>query len=394
MSMNLEGIRVVELTHWVAGPVAGQILGEWGADVIHVERAGVGDVTRTNGPFYKGESLYYRVFNRDKRSVTLDITKPEGLETILKMIEKSDVFLTNYRVAFLEKCGLTYEKIKERNPKIIACYISGFGLYGRYKDKKALDMVMQAMSGLMDCTGDPDGHPQKIGTIIGDYIGGYQAALGISIALLGRERTGKGQLVDIAITDALICGLEWRIPEYRLTGKTTERTGNRRPTVAPCNLYKTKDSYIYIAAASQKMFEKLSELIGDKRLHSPEFANNTLRIQNVEKLDAIVSEWLKDKTRAQALDMVEKAGVPNGPLLSPADLANDDYVDEKGVVFEIDDPVLGKIPTMGTPIKMGSGYRTNHIAPPTLGQHNREVYEEYLGWDATKVDEMKKAGII
>lgn len=394
MGMNLEEIRVVELTHWVAGPVAGQILGEWGADVIHVERAGSGDVTRMNGPFYKKESLYYRSFNRDKRSVTLDISKPEGLEAILEMIEKSDVFLTNYRVAFLEKCGLTYERIKERNPRAVACYISGFGLYGRYKDKKALDMVIQAMSGVMACTGDPDGRPVKVGTIIGDYIGGYQAALGILIALLGRERTGKGQLVDIAITDALICGLEWRIPEYRLTGKTTERTGNRRPTIAPCNLYTTRDGYVYIAAASQSMFDRLAELIGDERLKTQAFSKNSLRVANVEELDGIISGWLKEKTKAEAVELLEKAGVPSGPLVTPADLANGDYVDEKKLVIEVNDPMVGSIPLMGSPIKMGSGYRDRHMAPPTLGQHNGEVYREYLGWDGEKLDSMRKEGVI
>lgn len=394
MAMNLEGIRVVEFTHWVAGPLTGQILGEWGADVIHVERVGTGDVTRGNGPFHEGESLYYRAFNRDKRSITLDIGKPEGLETLLQLIEQADVFLTNFQVSFLHKCGLTYELIKARNPKIVACYISGFGLTGRYKDKKALDMVMQAMSGQMACNGEPDGIPLKTGTISGDYNGAYQAVQGITIALLGRERTGEGQLVDIAITDALICGLEWRIPEYRLTGKTTLRTGNRRPTVAPCNLYATKDGYVYIAASSQKMYEKLVALIGDNRLKEERFSNNAQRVANVEALESLILEWLKDKPSAEVVPALEEAGVPSGPLYTPIDLANDNYVDEKELVIQVEDPVLGTIPMMGSPIKMASGYRTTHTGAPKLGQHNAEVYREFLGWNDEKLKKMAEAGVI
>ena len=394
MSMNLEGLRVIELTHWVAGPLAGQILGEWGADVIHVERAGTGDVTRGNGPFYQGESLYYGSFNRDKRSISLDITKSEGLEILLQLIETADVFITNYTASYLERCGLNYDVIKARNPKVIACYISAFGLYGRYKDKKALDMVMQAMSGQMACNGDPDGIPFKTGTITGDYNGAYQAVQGILIALWGREHTGEGQLVDVAITDALICGLEWRIVEQRLTGKTCLRTGNRRPTVAPCNLYPAKDGYVYIAASSQKMYEGLARLIGDERLNDERFANNTLRVQNVEELEAIICSWLKDKSCDWLVPMLEKAGVPNGPLNTPMDLANGDYVDEKDLVIEVEDPVLGKIPMMGTPIKMSSGYRSEHRGAPKLGQHNREIYQGLLNWSDEKLHEMAEAGLI
>lgn len=394
MPMHLEGIRVIELTHWVAGPLAGQILGEWGADVVHVERIKVGDVTRGNGPFYNGESLYYRAFNRDKRSISLDFTKPEGLEVLFQLIEKADVFITNYTVDYLEKLGLNYERIKLRNPKVIACYISGFGLTGRYKDKKALDMVMQAMSGQMACNGEPDGPPFKTGTITGDYNGAYQAVQGILIALLGRERTGQGQLVDISITDALICGLEWRIPEYRLTGKTSLRTGNRRPTVSPCNLFAARDGYVYIAASSQKMYDRLAELIDDERLKGEQFSNNALRVQNVEELECIISDWMRDKACAWLVPVLEKAGVPSGPLNTPVDLAEGDYVDEKELVIVVEDPVLGKIPMMGTPIKMLSGYRTEHIGAPKLGQHNAEVYRELLGWNDEKIKEMAEAGIV
>lgn len=394
MSMNLEGIRVVELTHWVAGPLTGQILGEWGADVVHVERAGAGDVTRGNGPFYKGESLYYRAFNRDKRSVTLNVGTPDGHEIMMQLLEKADVFVTNYTASFLKKNGLTYEEVKARNPGIIYCCISGFGLTGRYKDNKALDMVMQAMSGQMACNGEPDGIPYKTGTISGDYNGAYQAVQGILIALLGKQRTGQGQLIDISITAALICGLEWRIPEYRLTGKTSLRTGNRRPTVAPCNLYATKDGYVYIAASSQKMYEKLVELIGDKQMLDERFSDNAHRIANIEELEQIILNWLSDKETLPIVDVLQAAGIPSGPLFTPMDLANDTYVDEQQIVIPVDDPVLGTIPAMGTPIKMTSGYRSEHRGAPALGQHNSEIYREVLGWDDAKLTEMKEAGII
>lgn len=394
MAMNLEGIKVVELTHWVAGPLCGQILGEWGADVVHVERAGVGDATRANGPFVNGESLYYRTFNRDKRSVTLDVARPEGLEVLFQLIEKADVFVSNYMPNYLKKIGITYETVKARNPKAVVCFISGYGLYGRYKDKKAFDMVMQAMSGQMACNGEPDGIPYKTGTITGDYNGAYQAVQGILIGLLGRERSGEGCLVDIAIDDALICGLEWRIPEYRLTGKTSLRTGNRRPTVSPCNLYRTQDGYVYISCSSQRMYEKFCDLIGDPRMQDECFATSTLRVANADALDAIIEEWLADKTVTWTVSAMEKAGVPCGPLNTPEDLARDDYVDEKDLVFEVDDPVLGRIPTMGTPIKMNRGYRTEHMGAPTLGQHNEAVYGEWLSWGPDKLKELSESGII
>lgn len=393
--MNLSGIRVIEFTHWVAGPLAGQILGEWGADVIHVERVGTGDVTRENGPFYKGQSLYYRAFNRDKRSVTLDVSRPDGRETLFRLIEQSDVFLTNYTAHFLEKYGITYEALKARKSDLIACFLSGFGLTGRYREKKGFDMTMQAMSGLMALTGEPDGSPTKIGTIMGDYIGGYQAVIGILTALQGRNRTGQGQLIDVAITDSLIAGLEWRITECRLTGSTAGRTGNRRPTVAPCNLYRTTDGYIYIAASSQGLFERLARLIGDPRLQDEKFSSNKLRVANVEELDQIVQEWVGQYSKAEADEILEKAEIPSGLLQTPEDLAGDTYVDEKDLVVKVKDAALGEeIPLMGSPIRMSWGYRKAHIAPPLLGQHNREVYEELLGWDEAEQECRRRAGVI
>ena len=395
MDTNLQGIRVVELTHWVAGPLAGQILGEWGADVIHVERKGSGDVSRSIAPFYKGKSLYYRAFNRDKRSLSLDVTAEAGRKLLFRLLKEADVFITNYSTEFLEKHGLTWEIVHRECPRLIACYITGFGLTGPLSRKKSLDMVMQAMSGQMACTGEPDGIPYKTGTITADYSGAYQAVIGILTALLGRQRTGEGRLIDVGITDVMISALEWRIPEYRLTGKTTLRTGNRRPSTHPNNLYRAADGYLYIAASNQKMYERLCEVIGDPRMKEPRFAENPGRVANADALDAIIAEWTGGRSREELLGLLEQAGLPCGPLNTPADLAEGSYVDEKQLVMPLYDEELQEtIPYMNTAIKMDAGARECHRAAPPLGADTDEVLKEVLSLSEEEISELKRQGAV
>lgn len=394
MQMNLQGIRVLELAHWISGPLAGQILGEWGADVIKVERPGTGDITRSNFPKFKDESLYYRTFNRDKKSITLDTTSPEGREAFFQLIEQSDVLLTNFTTSFLEKVGITYETVRERNPKIVACFITGFGRTGKYKDKKALDMVMQAMSGLMSVTGEEGGRPLKVGTVIGDYIGAYQAVIGCLIGLLGRSIHGEGQMVDLGITDCLISGLEWRFTEQLLTGATSGKTGNRRANSGPSNLYEAQDGYVYIAANGQNLYDRLCEGIGDPELLDPMFANNDLRTRNYRALDEIIQRWVASMNQDEICGRLNQMGIPNGPVLSVQDLLKDSYLKDREMIVEVDDPVIGKLPLMQSPIKMSGGYRREHIAPPILGADNRAVYGGLLGWDEEKLENMRQKKII
>ena len=391
--MNLEGLRVLELAHWIAGPLAGQILGEWGAEVIKVERPKTGDITRANFPKYKGESLYYRTFNRDKKSITLDISSQEGKAVFFELVSQCDVLISNFTTSYLNKIGITYEELKKHNSNLIVCFISGFGRTGPYKDKKALDMVMQAMSGLMSMCGEENSRPLKVGTVIGDYIGAYQAVISVLIALEGRRRTGHGTMIDLGITDCIISSLEWRFTDYLLNGVSVKQTGNRRANSGPSDLYQTMDGYVYIAANGQNLYEKLCQGIGDERMKDDKFATNDLRVENHEELDGIIQGWAGKMTNNDLCAFLDQLGIPNAPVMSVEDLVRDPYLKERELLLNIEDPVLGEIPLMASPIKMEGG-RKDHLPPPLLGQDNKEVYNGLLGMDEQRMQKLKESGLI
>jgi crotonobetainyl-CoA:carnitine CoA-transferase CaiB-like acyl-CoA transferase len=391
----LEGIRILELTHFIAGPFCGQILAGMGADVIKIERPGEGEVGRQLGPHYKGESLYYTAFNLNKRAVTLNLQSEKGREMFKQMVREADVVIENLRPGVLDRMGLGYRDLSQLNPRLILTSISGFGQYGPYRDRQALDMVIQAMGGMMDLTGFPEGPPVKAGPVIADITTGIYGALGTMLALFARERYGIGQHVDMAMLDGLVTLLENAITVYLLQGTEIKRAGNNRPLTAPSNAYQAIDGYLYISANADNLFHRLMHLIGRPDLSAdPRFAGAYSRKQNEAELDQAISHWVAARSVAEAVNELDQAGIPSGPVNSIAQVAKDPHLKAREMILEVEHPVMGILPLLGFPVKLSATPGTVRLPPATLGQHNQEVYRELLGMTEEELAALRQEGVI
>lgn len=395
MKRCLEGIRVLELTHYIAAPYCGQLLADMGAEVIKIERPGEGDVGRSFLPKQGGESLYYAAYNRNKRAITLDIQKEEGKAILRRLVEKCDVVIENFRPGTLEHLGFGYEDLCKINPRIIMTSVSGFGQTGPYKSRQGIDMMIQAMGGLMDVTGDPVGPPIRPGTTIADHTGAVYAALGTMFALFHRERTGEGQRVDVALLDAVFTLLENYPSIYLLQGLEVKRAGNGRPLTAPSGAYKAKDGYIFITAMSDNLFQRLMKLVGQPEMATnPKYANPLLRKKSEEEINNVIIPWVAARKVATVMEELDTAGIPNGPVNSIGQISTDPQIKARGMVVEMDHPTVGRLPLIGNPVKLSATPGSMRIAPPLLGQHNDEVYATVLGMSAEEITAMKQEGII
>ncbi|KKM10155.1 hypothetical protein SY88_15730 [Clostridiales bacterium PH28_bin88] len=392
--MCLEGIRILELTHFIAGPFCGQLFADMGAEVIKVERPG-GEVGRHFGPFHHGESLYYTAYNRNKRAITLNLQAEKGRQLFKRLVEQSDVVLENFRPGLLNRMGIGYEHLRQVNPRLVMTSISGFGQYGPYKDRQALDMVVQAMGGIMDQTGFPDGPPVKAGPVIADITAGVYGALGTMFALFDRERTGVGQYVDVAMLDAVFAFLENFVTIYLLQGTETKRAGNSRPLTAPGNAYRAKDGYIYISANADNLFQRLMNLVGHPEMgNDPRYADASSRKQREEELDRVIAAWVAERSVSEAVRELDQASIPSGPVNTVAQIAVDPHIRAREMVVEVDHPVIGRLPLVGIPVKMSRTPGEVRFPPALLGQYNEEVYSGLLNIPAEELAALTEEGII
>lgn len=393
---SLEGIRVLELGHYIAAPYCSQLLADMGADVIKIERPGEGDAARTFGPYEKGESLYYLAYNRNKRGVSLNLQSKEGKELFLKLVKKADVLVENQRPGFMRKLGFSYEELKEVNPRLVMASISGFGQNGPYKDRPALDMIVQAMGGPMSMTGFPDAPPTKAGFAVVDFTTGIYTALGIMFALYHREKTGKGQFVDVAMLDSVFTLLENFPIAYALQGYIPPRVGNSRVVTGPSNAYKAEDGYVYIAAVADPHYKKLMNLIGRPELASdPEFATSFKRKQAQKFLDPIIENWVSQYTVEEVFKMLSEEGIPAAPVNNIEQLVKDPHIKERDMMVEIEHPTIGKLPLVGNPIKLSdTPVQMRSVPPSVVGQHNQEVLTELLGLSEADVLALQEQNVL
>lgn len=396
MRVPLEGVKVLDLSRVLAGPFCCMVLGDMGADVVKVERAARGDDVRSVGDKVGGESLYYLMMNRNKRGVTLDFRHPEGIALLKAIVKKADVLVENFRAGTMEKMGCGYDVLKEINPRLIMASISGFGQDGPYADYACYDMIAQAMSGLMDLTGEPDRAPVTTGTFVVDYATGLYAALGIVGALRAREATGVGQHVDVALLDTAVSFLITAIPEYLLLGKKMTRRGNRDRYCAPANLFRTKDGrWVFVAAATDSLFPQLVKVMGrEEILQDPRFARNEARMQHIEESEALLAEWVAVRTADEVVNLVRGAGLPCAKVATIDEVVEDPQVRHREMLVEIDHPTVGRFPMHGLNIHYSHTRQEIRRPPPLLGQHNTEVYGEWLGLDAQAVARLSADKII
>lgn len=395
MSEPLQGVRVLDLTRVLAGPFCTLQLADMGAEVIKIERPKYGDDTHFFGPFKNGESGYFIMLNRGKKGITLDFKKPRAVEIFKKMVEKADVVVENFKPGVMAKLGIGYEELKKINPRIIYASISGFGQSGPYWERPGYDIVAQAMGGLMSITGFPENPPTRVGSSVGDLSAGMYGALAIMMALYSREKTGKGQLIDVALMDAIFSFCETNVVRYTMGDIIPKRVGSRHPLSAPFDIYQAKDGYVVIAVANEPLMSKLFELMGKPELHKdPRFETDAKRSEHDLELKEIIEEWLTDYTVEQAVDEMLAHSIPSSPVLTIPQVCADPHIAARKMLVEINHPIAGKVKIPGSPMKLSETPANVTGTAPTLGQHNEEVLASILGYDGEAVRQLKEDGII
>ncbi|KOF19418.1 CoA-transferase [Ensifer adhaerens] len=385
MEAPLKGIRVLELARILAGPWIGQTLADLGADVIKVESP-AGDDTRTWGPpFVAGEdgekldAAYFHACNRGKRSVVLDFTTQEGQEAVRRLVAQSDVLLENFKVGGLQKYGLDYESLKKVNPRLIYCSVTGFGQDGPYAHRAGYDYIVQGMSGIMDLTGEPDREPQKIGVAFADIFTGLYGVIAVQAALAQRERTGKGQQIDMALLDCMTGVLANQALNFLVSGKAPRRLGNAHPNIAPYQVFPTADGHLIVAVGNDRQFVKFCNLLGRGDLATDErYLTNASRVQNRDSLTPALAAETAKFERDTLLTLLEEAGVPGGPINTVADVFADPQIMHRQM--QIDTPhsgaACGTSPGVRTPIRFSDASLVLDRGVPRLGEHTAEVLAE------------------
>lgn len=389
MAKPLEGVVVLDLSRVLAAPYTGMILADMGADVIKVERPGKGDDSRAYGPFKNGESVYYMSLNRGKRSMTLNMKSEEGKQILKDLVKQADVLVENFRGGTMDKLGLGYDVLKEINPRLIYSACTGFGMTGPYKHDPAYDVIVQGMGGIMSITGQEGGEPTKVGASIGDITAGIFSAVGIMIALYNREKTGKGQLVDVSMLDCQVAILENAIARYMNAGVSPKPIGNRHASITPFQSLKTKDGYVIVAVGNDTLWQKFCGLIERPDLAAdPRFTTNPLRTENVKVLGEELNKTFQTKTMDEWLHILKEGGVPVGPINDVERVIKDPGVIAREMIVTTHHPIAGDVEMAGVPIKLSETPGSVDAPAPTLGQHTREVLKEKLNMDDALIDQL------
>jgi crotonobetainyl-CoA:carnitine CoA-transferase CaiB-like acyl-CoA transferase len=394
-NLPLDGIKVVDLSAALTGPFCTQLLADFGAEVLKIEPPGKGDMLRAFGPPYlKGESPYFLLTNRNKRGITLDITKEKGREILIRLAKDADVFIENYRPSVKKKLKIDYDTLKEINPRLIYCSISGFGQTGPYAERAGFDPIAQGMSGIASITGWKHTGPVRVGVAIGDSLGGIFAAYGILMAIIERERSGQGQRVETSLLEGLISVLGFQAAKFFATGERPEPLGNDHGMVSPYGTFKTKDSFINIAAGNQGMWERLAEALGLGHLIREErFRTVPDRVTNRSELGKLLEEKLGEKTTKEWGEILNEVGVANGPILHIDEVFQDPQVLHQEMLLEMDHPTIGKIKNIGFPVKLSRTPAAVRRPPPLLGQHTEDLLKE-LGYGPQEIETLRKEKII
>jgi crotonobetainyl-CoA:carnitine CoA-transferase CaiB-like acyl-CoA transferase len=407
MAGALNHIRVLDLSRILAGPWAGQMLADLGAEVIKIEKPGTGDDTRSWGPPYlrdgsgadTSESAYYLGANRGKKSVAVDISDPAGQEIVRRLAAQADVVIENFKVGGLRKYGLDYESLKTINPRLVYCSITGFGQTGPYADRPGYDFAIQAMGGLMSVTGQPDGAPgggpQKVGVAIADVMSGLYATIAILAAIESRHTTGRGQHIDLALLDVQVATLANQAMNYLTSGIVPRRLGNAHPNIVPYQSLATADGHIVLAVGNDGQFGRLCTLIGRPEWATDaRFATNRERVRNRAVLIPMLEDVLRQRPGAEWLALFDAEDIPCGPINSIAQVFQDAQVRHRGLRVDLPHPLAGTVPTVANPIRLSATPIEHAVPPPLLGEHTEAVLRDRLGMDGRRIAELRREGVI
>ncbi|SFP52206.1 CaiB/BaiF CoA transferase family protein [Pseudomonas borbori] len=403
----LSHIRVLDLSRVLAGPWAGQILADLGAEVIKIERPGVGDDTRHWGPpFLKdaqgentSEAAYYLSANRNKQSLTVDFTQAEGQRLVREMVAKADILIENFKVGGLAAYGLDYATLKALNPKLIYCSITGFGQDGPYAKRAGYDFMIQGLGGLMSLTGRADDEagagPVKVGVALTDILTGLYSSAAILAALASRDQTGQGQHIDMALLDVQVACLANQAMNYLTTGVAPRRLGNAHPNIVPYQDFPTADGDIILTVGNDGQFRKFCEVAGLPALAvDPRFSTNQARVAHRAELIPLLRQATVFKTTAEWLAALEQAGVPCGPINDLQQVFADPQVQARGLRVELPHPLAGSVPQVASPIRLSATPVQYRNAPPLLGEHTEQVLQQWLGLSLEQIAELRRAGVL
>ncbi|UVL24520.1 CaiB/BaiF CoA transferase family protein [Pseudomonas donghuensis] len=403
----LSHLRVLDLSRVLAGPWSGQILADLGAEVIKVERPGSGDDTRAWGPpFLKdaygentSEAAYYLAANRNKRSLTIDFTQPEGQRLVRELAAKSDVLIENFKVGGLAAYGLDYESLKAINPRLVYCSVTGFGQTGPYAKRAGYDFMIQGLGGLMSLTGRPEGEegagPVKVGVALTDILTGLYSTVAILAALAHRDRDGGGQHVDMALLDVQVACLANQAMNYLTTGTPPRRLGNAHPNIVPYQDFPTADGDFILTVGNDGQFRKFAEVAGQPQwADDPRFATNKQRVANRAELIPLIRQATVFKTTAEWVAQLEQAGVPCGPINDLAQMFADPQVKARGLAIEMPHPLAGQVPQVASPIRLSETPVEYRHAPPLLGEHTEQILGEVLGLAASEIERLREAKVV
>ncbi|MBI1987122.1 MAG: CoA transferase [Nitrospinae bacterium] len=397
----LEGFRVLEATNVAAGPLAGTLLADLGAESVKCEMPGKGDLLRqvthcqVEGPSELDRSAYYLSINRNKKCITLNLKHPEGQELFRRLARHVDVVIENFKPGTMEGWGLGYQEIRKVKPDIIYTSVSGYGQYGPYSHRPGYDHIGQAMGGLMSITGYPDGPPTKTGHAVADNLGGWQGAFGTLAALVHRMKTGRGQHVDVNLVDAILYTTTFGIMGAANAGWHWERCGNRHPLASPSNTFPCRDGWVIMAVASDSHWAKLCRLMGREALIAdPRTASPALRAANWQFVEGEVAAWTQGNTVAEVVDRFEEAGLVASPILSFEEIVQDPHFREREMVAEVEHPTAGPLKLFGVASKYSLTPARVHAPAPLLGQHNEEVYGGWLELTSEEMGRLREKGVI
>ncbi len=407
MAGPLSHIRVLDLSRVLAGPWAGQNLADLGAEVIKVERPGSGDDSRAFGPPWvkdkdgrdTKDSAYYTSANRGKKSITLNISRPEGQKLVRELARISDVLIENYKFGDLARYGLAYDDLKKINPRLVYCSVTGFGQTGPYRERPGYDFMIQGMGGMMSVTGEPDdapgGGPQRAGVPVADIITGMYASIAICAALAHRAEGGAGQHLDLALLDSQIALLAYQNSNYFATGSPPGRIGNLHPNIVPYQPFRTQDGSIILACGNDNLYRKFCEAAGRPELaDDPRFATNGARVENRAAMTQLLSQVFAQRTTREWVELLDAAGVANGPINDVAQVFQEPQVRARGVKIELEHPLAGKLPLVASPMRFSGTPLEHNLAPPVLGQHTDEILREMLKLGEPEIARLRADGVI
>ena len=395
MAGVLEDIKVLDFTRVIAGTFCTMYMADLGADVFKVELPGIGEVMRVQPPVKNGESGFFATLNRGKRSISLNLKDNKAREVIYKMVEKVDVVVENFKPGVMAKLGFDYETFKKINPMIIYGSISGYGQTGPLSDLPSYDLCIQAMCGLMSMNGYPDKPPLRIGNSITDYMSGVLMVVAILGALRHRDKTNKGQYIDIAMYDAGMTMLENSISRYNLTGEIGGLIGSHHPSAAPHNVYKTSDGFVTIIVIEDNSWKKLARIIGKPELaDDPEYSTIVKRLEKVEKVDEIVESWSKTKTSAEIMTIFKEEGLACGTVHNVAEVSKSEHSNARGMLVEVQQPQMGPVKIPGCPINFSETPIEIKNPAPLVGEHTKEIICDFLGYSDEEYQRLIDDGII